>query len=153
MHLLCSPYQLLDILKWKRANAVDSSVASNIRAAVKWYFHGAGHPYIDSRMVGLCTEEELEAEKTDPTLHARTFLKQVSGVGCLPSGNTIEPETDLIPPQPNSCVYSMDIYVNKPLIETLKDANVPLGEDTLFDWVMHSGICQFGGSQEQFNGS
>lgn len=52
--------------------------------------------------------------------------------------------TDLIPPTPHACLYELDIWMNQALIDALVTADIPLGEDTKFDWLMHLACMKMG---------
>lgn len=52
--------------------------------------------------------------------------------------------TSLIPPHPHACLYSLDLFVNEAFMTALDKNDVPLGQDTDFDWMMHTGVMEMG---------
>ena len=58
---------------------------------------------------------------------------------------------DLVPPYAHACLYQLDLFVNDAFCKAVNDANVVLGVDTEFDWMMHTAIMEIGG-HDGFNG-
>ena len=48
-------------------------------------------------------------------------------------------------------LYQLDLFVTNAFRKAVDDANVILGVDTEFDWMMHTAIMQIG-SNDSFNG-
>ena len=59
--------------------------------------------------------------------------------------------TDLVPPYAHAYLYQLDLFVNDAFCKAANDADVILGVDTEFDWMMHTAIMQIG-NNDDFNG-
>ena len=57
----------------------------------------------------------------------------------------------IAPPASHACFFQLDLFVNDAFLKAVDDANVPLGQDTEFDWGMHIGVMQIG-QNDEFNG-
>ena len=69
----------------------------------------------------------------------------------LSDDQDIQNTTDLVPPYAHACLYQLDLFVNDAFCKAASDANVILGIDTEFDWMMHTAIMKIG-VNDGFNG-
>ncbi|KDR69131.1 hypothetical protein GALMADRAFT_215412 [Galerina marginata CBS 339.88] len=167
---ITSPEQLIPHLKFEHQRSSTPDVVPDtaylmpqIEEAVKRYLRGVGHP-LSAISEDYCDLETFQSEKSDPSLRAKRFVKVLSGLEMLPVEEvkkfkvTIYEDvldralfkgqynrvTSLIPPYPHACLFEIDIWLNQGLIDALESADVPIGEDTQFDWAMHMGVMKMG---------
>ncbi|KAF8151619.1 hypothetical protein B0H34DRAFT_801323 [Crassisporium funariophilum] len=136
----------------------------DVELAVKRYLLGSGHPF-PQRVAGLLDADTLARDRQDTVYRAQRLVKVMTGLSMLPPagrtllitirddvatmggarfGTSYDLEGDLLPPISHSCLYELELLANRRFMLALGTSNVPLGEDTEFDWVMHMGVMELG---------
>ncbi|KAG2127387.1 hypothetical protein BD769DRAFT_1775932 [Suillus cothurnatus] len=142
-----------------------SPMLESFQDAFYRYLRGSGHP--NDPLFSAFTVQEGAA--ADPNYRARRFVKVLSGIHLLPPTtlrlfkiNLVQhiPDSvtfngqynineDVIPPLPHTCLYTLDVFINPPLIKYLQNPSNDPQELTAFDRCLHYAFLEAG--DDSFN--
>ena len=56
----------------------------------------------------------------------------------------LQESSDLLPPSSHACLYEIDFWLNDGFRAALAASDVPPGQDTDFDWMLHMALLKIG---------